>query len=210
MIKSIEELQIYILKMSDRFEGPLFKRDLMMTSPGCSKKEIEKLKEVLPGIPESYTKWVEAVNLNGISIGYFGVSPFSFNLGGMVANLIEGNEEGVMFWKQAQKYHLYSIANDSSDTGIFVATASSPYKEGEIISIDASIYVEKDNPEKWIDRLAKDFEQFLIIAGNLNQVHREIKEDEQNYHEKRVEEFISRLKKLEVNEEYYEAWVLFV
>lgn len=209
MIKNIKELQDYLLKDANDFDDPIFKRRWMMTSPGCSKEEIEKLKKALPGIPESYTKLLETFNLNGIDVGYFGASPFSFNPEGMVANLIEGNEEGVMFGDYAQQYHLYSIAS-YSDIGVFVATASSPYKEGEIIAIDGSIYADKDNPEQWIEGLAKDFEQFLLVAGNLNQVHREIKRNDPAHQEKRVKEFISRLKKLGVSEEYYGAWRPFV
>ncbi|MBS0272654.1 MAG: SMI1/KNR4 family protein [Proteobacteria bacterium] len=200
MIKSIKELQDYLLKDAEDFE------ELMMTSPGCSKEEIDILKKTLPGIPDSYTKWVEAVNLNGISVGCFGTSPFSFNPEGMVANLIEGNEEGVMFWEYTRQYHLYSIVS-CSDVGVFVATVSSPYKEGEIIAIDGSIYVEKDHPEQCIFRIAKDFEQFLIIAGNLNQLHREINEDNSNYGEKE-KKFIERLKILGVAEEYHTPWMM--
>ena len=199
MINTIEELQKYILKDSDDFD------ELMMTSPGCSKEEIIILKRALPGIPDSYTKWVEAVNLNGISIGYFGVSPRSFNSENMVANLIQGNEDGVMFWEQMRYYHLYSIATIDG-YGIFVATASSPYEEGEIIIIDEGIYSGKDNPERYLYRIAKDFEQFLIAAGNLNQIHRSIRDDNSNWEEKKSE-FIERLKILGVSEEYHPAWL---
>ena len=199
MIETITGLQKYILKDADDFD------ELMMTSPGCSKDRIRDLKIDLPGIPDSYTKWVESLNLNGISIGYFEVSPCSLHPEDMVANLIQGNEDGVMFWEQMRQYHLYSIAT-LDGYGIFVATTSSPYKEGEIIIIDEDIYAEKDASEKYIYKLAKDFEQFLIAAGNLNQIHREIKEDNSNWEEKRSE-FIERLKVLGVDEEYHPAWL---
>lgn len=205
MIKNIKELQSLVLQDLKEGDEFIFQRTSMMTSPGCSKEEIEKLKKELPDIPDSYTIWVEKVNLNGIDVGYFGVSPFSFNPEGMVANLIEGNKEGVLFWEQAREYHLYSIAT-LDGIGVFVATASSPYKEGEIIIIDESIYADKNNPERWIEKLAKDFEQFLIVAGNLNQIHREIKEDDSNREQKK-QEFLACLKTLGVAEEYHAAWL---
>ena len=110
MIKNIKELQNFVLQDLKEDDELIFQRTSMMTSPGCSKEEIEKLKKELPDIPDSYTKWIEAVNLNGIDIGYFGASPFSFNPRGMVANLIDGNKEGVLFWEQMKEYHLYSVA----------------------------------------------------------------------------------------------------
>jgi hypothetical protein len=199
MIQTINELQEYILKDADDFD------ELMMTSPGCSKERIRDLKATLPGIPDSYTKWVEALNLNGISIGYFEVSPCSFHSEDMVANVIQGNEDGIMFWDQMRQYHLYSIAT-TDDYGIFVATSSSSYREGEIIIIDEDIYAEEDTPEKYIHKLAKNFEQFLIAAGNLNQIHQEINDDNSNWEEKKAE-FIGRLKTLGVSEEYHPAWL---
>jgi hypothetical protein len=201
MISTIQALQKYLLKGADGFD------ELMMTSPGCTREKIRELKKALPDIPDSYTKWVEAVTLNGIVVGYFSVSTCSYHSNDIVANLIEGNRAGVMFCEQMQKYHLYAIGN-TSNFGIFVATASSPHKEGEIIAIDENIYAEKYNAEQWIYRLAKDFEQFLIIAGNVNQLHREIKKDDSNYDEKK-EEFLERLKILGVAEEYHKSWLLF-
>ncbi len=207
MIESLEELQKYVLEGADDFDDLIFKRSYMMTSPGCCEEEIEELKAALPGIPDSYTKLVEAINLNGIDVGYFEVCPASFNPEGMVANFIEGNKGEVLFWEYMQQYHLYSVATIDG-YGIFVATASSPYKEGEIIIIDVDIYADKDNPEQWIHRLAQDFEQFLLIAGNLNQIKRQIKEDDSNYEEKK-QEFLDCLKKLGVSEAYHQVWLSF-
>jgi hypothetical protein len=205
MIKNIQELQNYILRDFNENDEEIFKRRHRMTSPGSSKEQIEHLKKTLQNIPESYSRWVEEINLNGISIGYFEVSPSSYNPEGMVANLIEGNQGEVMFHEYMNKYKLYSIAT-ISDFGIFVATSASQFKEGEIIAIDESIYAEEENLQEWIFRIAKDFEQFLIIAGNLNQTYREFKEDTL----KRRQEFFERLKILKVPEEYYKAWEMFI
>jgi hypothetical protein len=207
MIKNIDELKAYLLELSHKFGGPREAPDLVLTSPGCSKGEIEELKKALPGIPDSYIKWVEAINLNGVSVGYFGVSPSSYNPEGMVANLLEGNEEGVLFWEYMRQYHLYSVAT-TDGYGIFVATSSSPYKEGEIIAIAVDIYGDKEKPDKWIYRLSKDFEQFLIVGGNLNQLHREIIKDDSKYMDKK-EEFLECLKNLNVSEDYQGTWLKF-
>ena len=197
--------RIVFLNDLDEEENIIFQRSSMMTSPGCSDEDISELTEKLPGIPNSYTSIIQKYNFNGIDIGYFGICPSSFNEDGMIANLLEGNEEGVLFIEYAKPFHLYSIAT-FPDFGIFVATAKSPYQEGEIIAIDENIYAEeKENQKKWFFRIAKDFEQFLLIAGNVNQIRREINQDYSNEEEKR-QEFFERLKDLKVANEYHEAW----
>ncbi len=203
MIKNIEELQLYLLHDLEQEDEIIFKRPLMMTSPGCSLQELKILKGTFPDLPNCYLKIVEKINLNGISVGYFEVSPASFNPEGMLANIIEGNQPDILFWQEMQQYHLYSVAT-ISEYGVFIATNQSPFKEGEVILISVDIFNE-DNPSQWIYRLSKNFEQFLIVAGNLNQIHREIQEDNSNYEIKK-EEFFTRLKILEVAEEYYPAW----
>jgi hypothetical protein len=204
-IWTIEELQAYVLKDADDYNDPIFKRSHLMTSPGCSSEEIERLKKTLTEIPSSYIKVIKDVNLNDISIGYFEVSPSPYHPKGMVENIIEGNEGDYLFHEYSKQYNLYLVAT-TPDYGVFVATSASPFTEGEIILIDESIYIEEEYPERWISRLAKDFEQFLIVAGNLNQIHREIRGDNSNWEEKKAQ-FIERLRVLGVSEEYHKAWL---
>ena len=207
MIRTINELQKYILQDADDCCEAIFKRHHLMTSPGCSKEDIEQLNEVLPGMPDSYTSIIEKVNLNGISVGFFEVSPSSFQPQGMLANIIEGNKGEYLLHEYAKEYELYLVAT-ISDYGVFVAKRKSPFKEGGIILIDEEILFDINHPRDCdIQQLAKNFEQFLIVAGNLNQIHREINEDNSNWEEKKLE-FIERLKTLGVSEEYHEAWLL--
>lgn len=146
MIRSVKELQVYLLKEADGFQ------ELMMTSPGCSEADIEKLKEAFPGISESYTQWVKAVNLNGISVGYFEVSPGSCNSKGMVANLIEYNNEQTRE-EYAKVRDVYFVATRDGFE-VYVSARGGPFQEGEIILISNEIWYTKADPEKWIYRLA--------------------------------------------------------
>ena len=205
MITSVKDLQNSLLEKSKKFDDPMFKRDFLMTSPGCPTERIEELKGVLPGLPDSYIKWVSRVNLNGISVGYFGISPCSNYKGDMVESLIKGNEDS-MYSPVNELYKLYSIGTRDGFE-VSIATKNSPgFQEGEIILIDEEMLSDIHNPRKGdIAKLAKDFEQFLIAAGNLNQIHREIRDDNSNWEEKK-QEFIERLKILGVSEEYHSAW----
>ncbi len=206
MITSVKDLQEYVLKDADNYDDPMFKRIFMMTSPGCPTERIEELKRALPEIPDSYIKWVSRINLNGISVGYFGISPCSNYKGDMVESLIKGNEDS-MYSPVNELYKLYSIATRDGFE-VSIATKNSPgFQEGEIILIDEEMLSDIHNPRKGdIAKLAKNFEQFLITAGNLNQIHREIKDDDSNWEEKKSE-FIERLKILGVGEEYHPAWL---
>ena len=52
----------------------------------------------------------------------------------------------------------------------------------------------------------KDFEQFLIVAGNLDQIHTEMQGDDSLYEQKK-DEFLGRLRALNVDEKYDRAWL---
>ena len=92
MINDVEQIQSLLLEESKQFDDPIAKRRFFMTSPGCSHKRIIELKKVLPGIPDSYTKWIESINLNGVSLGYFELSPSAANSTDIVENLIDAND----------------------------------------------------------------------------------------------------------------------
>ena len=79
------------------------------------------------------------------------------------------------------------------------------YKNGEILFIEEGLDIYRPQ-ESQIHPLAKDFEQFLIAAGNLSQIQEEINDDNSNWEEKKAE-FIERLKILGVGEEYHLAWL---
>lgn len=98
---------------------------------------------------------------------------------------------------------MYQIG--SCDTDILCVTeGTNQFHEGEVLYIKEGfdIYNPDDNQ---ILLIAKDFEQFLIIAGNLNQIHREIDGDFTNSDEK-FAEFFNRLDILGIDKIYQGAW----
>lgn len=205
MINDVEQIQSLLLEESKQFDDPIAKRRFFMTSPGCSHKRIIELKKVLPGIPDSYTKWIESINLNGVSLGYFELSPSAANSTDIVGNIIDANDT-TMFRNLMEKHGLYLIAT-TDYYGIFVANGSSKYDEGEIVIIDEEIFSNLDRPrENNIQTLAKDFKEFLLGIANLYQIRGELIKSDLNKEQKKTE-FIERLKILGVDEKYHQAWM---
>lgn len=198
MIQTVNDTQKLLLKEADKFP------ELLMDDNGCTEDRVQFLKSLLPDIPESYTKWLTKVNLNGICIGYFLISPFSKHPIDIVESFLESYYDPFFPKEFMEKHRLYQIGAYNTNL-IYVSAGTKKFKEGEILFIEEGydIYNPEDNQ---IHKIAKDFEQFLIIAGNWYQVREEIYDDDSNWEEKR-KEFIARLKALGVSEEYYKIWL---
>lgn len=175
-----------------------------MNSPGIMKESIDLITREIGTLPVSYLSFLENYNLNGVDIGYFGLSPLSYNPGGIITNLKEANHDPFFPKEFMEKHRMYQIGSYNTDL-VCVTAGTGQFKEGEILFVEEGydIYNPQDDQ---IYPLAKDFEQFLIVAGNLNEIHREIKEDNSNWEEKK-NEFIERLRLLGVDENYHKAWL---
>lgn len=198
MIKTVNDLQKLLLKEADIFP------EMLMNDNGCTDDRVELLRNTLPELPDSYIKWLPRVNLNGICIGYFITSPFSANRIDTVESVLEAHND-LFFPKEfMEKHRLYQVGAYNTDL-ICISAGTDKFKEGEVLFVEEGYDIY--NPEEsQVHKLAKDFEQFLIIVGNFSEVRREINEDDSNWEEKR-DEFIARLKFLGVSEEYYEIWL---
>lgn len=176
----------------------------MMISPGLNENEIKELKVLGSELPVSYINAASKFNLNGIIIGYFLVSPFSYNPKGIVESLKEANGDPFFPKEFMEKHRMYQVGSYNTDL-ICVTSGTDQFENGEILFVDEGFDIY--NPEdSQIHPLAKDFEQFLIIAGNLNQVQREVEEDNSN-HEAKKQEFLERLQKLGFTEKYHNMWL---
>jgi hypothetical protein len=204
MINSISALQSRLLSNADLMDNPIFKSSYSMTSPGCSGNRLILLKKKIPNIPKSYTDVLSKYSLKGIEIDGFSLSPYRFDNIDTVEGLIDAYEDPFFPKEFMEKHRLYQIG--SYNTDILCVTAGTDwFKEGEILYIDEGYDIY--NPEdSQIRKIARDFEQFLIVAGNLEEIHTEMGGDESLYESKR-QEFIDRLNKLGVDEEYHNAWL---
>lgn len=204
MISSLREVQIMLMNLSKKFENPAFKKRFLMTSPGCSINRISLLKDKLPGIPKSYIKIITDYYINGIEVHGFDISPYFNNTPDIVADLLEAYEDPFFPKEFMQKHKMYQIGSYNTDI-LCVTEGTDQFSEGEILYIDEGYDIY--NPEdSQIRPIAKDFEQFLIVAGNLDEIHTQMQGDDSVYDQK-CKEFFDRLKLLGVDEKYSRAWL---
>jgi hypothetical protein len=122
----------------------------------------------------------------------------------MVEGIIQAQEDPFFPKAFMKKHQMYQVGSYNTDQ-ICITKDTSQFREGEILFVEEGddIYNPQDSQ---IHRLAKDFEQFLIIAGNLAQTHQKMDENEKILEEQK-EIFIKILKELHINEAYQKAWI---
>ena len=201
MIDSLKSVQSMMLKEADLTDNLDFKRRYLMTSPGYSTKQIFLLKKSLFDIPNSYTNVLKSYLIDHVSIDGFEISESSAN-SDSIDGLLKAHKDPFFPKEFMGRHKLYQIGSYNTDL-LCVTSGTNQFHEGEILYIDEGydIYNPQDSQ---IRRIAKDFEQFLIIVGNLDEIHQEMS-DESNY-EQKWQEFCERLKLLKVNELYWPAW----
>lgn len=203
MIFSLEELSTNTQEDFKLLGNKSHFKDILLEKPGITENECFDIQNRFLGIPSSYLEVLKKYNLNGVNIGGFNVSPFSYNPQGMLENLKEANDEPFFPKEFMKKHRLYHVGSCETDL-ICVTAGTEQFGEGEVLLIEEGIDI--SNPkDSQIHLLGKNFEQFLIIAGNFGQTRSEMNKDESNYAEKK-EEFYNRLIKLCIDNKYYIAW----
>lgn len=206
MIRDIKELENYLLADAEDLGG-------IEENPECDlllivekKNYIESRIEEINHLPQSYLDCLLKYNVFRVCIGYFSISPISYDVDNIIDSLLLAQKESFLPHNIIDPLDLYWVGNNNNDT-IYVAGKNSPkFKEGEVIAIHE--FILKAKPEEY-DRyfltLAKDFEQFMILAGNLNEVHRFSKD-----RMVQKNELERRLKELGVDERYAECWYEYI
>ena len=197
MITNIEEIQTAMLSKAKEVKNHLFKRDWLLTSPGCNKKRKSLLLETANAIPASYIKILEKYSLNGVIIDDFELSPYSFKDTDTVEGLLNALSDPFFPKEFMERHHMYQVGSYDTDL-LCVTSGTEQFTDGEVLFVEEGYDIY--NPEdSQIHPIAKDFEQFLIILGNFDQVRRSVNEGKQ--------EFLERLKQLEVDERYHSVWL---
>lgn len=207
MIKNMDDLRDYLHKQAETLGG-------IEKNPDCDINysfELEKLInceiEKISYFPKSYIVCLKKYNIFNVDVGYFDLTPLSSGSANIIESLIRAQspEESFLPRKILDPLDLYWIGNNNNDT-IYVAGKNSPYEEGEIIDIHEFIFnAEEKDYDNYIMPLATNFEQFLIIAGNLNDIHCLTKDPDL-----RKTEMLKRLKALNVDEKYHLSWLAYL
>ena len=169
------ELCEYQMKLYNDYGAREINNELLIFKETMGQKSIKYLLDNLHGLPYSYLKIISEYNLYEKFICDFFLSPKALfstvETSDMVETLIDCNTvESFLPEDFLNKKGLFWIGSDTCDHMIYVAKGSYDFEEGEIVLIN-QILEDNDNPApEDIEPLAKDFEQFLIVAGNLAQV----------------------------------------
>jgi hypothetical protein len=162
MIKTLEDVRIYSEDRSAR--SPLIADEIRIPSPGLSSDELARVREALPGLPNSFLEVVAQLDLEAAQIEFF-LSPCSYGKrrGEMVRCLLERNSDENYFFDLLTDNQLYEVGSWEGDP-ICVATRNAT-RPGEVTRID--------HETQTMNRIANDFEQLVIGLGRLNEQDRE-------------------------------------
>lgn len=194
MISNLDELKKYTEEVAARF--PVIASEIKLCSPGYSEDQVVELSRVVPELPPSYLNVASQVKLVGVSIGQFSLWPVPYGKKDFTTSLTEANKDYsnpfLDFYStnglvevaclEANKICLGSVAVQS---------------EGQVFLVDIS-----SDPNPVIHKLADNFEQLLVLAGNLHEISRSYEDDEDSG----INEFASRLKKFGLDSSSISIW----
>jgi hypothetical protein len=207
MIINLDQLRTFMESDAQDFEELFRKNRYLLKAPGCSDEDIKFIEKNIGNIPSVYKKIIQKYDFFKKIIGFFSLSPIPSGGQNMADSIINANIHEPFLSREFLDKKSFIWIGSNNDYTVYVSKGSEEFKEDEIVLIDEEIIGNEDNPRpEDIRPTAKDFEQFLIAAGNLNEIHREIKEDNSNWEEKK-NEFIERLRILGVDEKYHKAWL---
>ena len=203
MISTLQDLVKFTDNLFKELGAKEHFKDVLINFKVDEEKEQGKLNGPLSALPQTYCNVIKKLDITGVLLGGFCLSPYSLKKEKIEEQLRKAFD-GPFFPKEfMDKHRMYQVGSCNTDL-ICVTAGTEKFTNGEVLLVEEGLDIY--NPQdSQIHLLAKDFEQFLIIAGNFDQVRSEINEDESNYAEKK-EKFLDRLKKLKIDEKYYSAW----
>jgi hypothetical protein len=146
---------------------PLIARRVRITRPGFQPHIIAALRQEFPGLPDGYVSVAESVAIDGISIGYFNLTP-SLSRAPLPDELRAYNDPVITPMAERYRLHgVYQVASWEADP-ICVVHTNGMFRVGQVVMYtDANLGPRPTRPPAV---LADSFEQFLLIAANLDEI----------------------------------------
>ncbi len=171
---------------------------VVIRRPGCTPAEVAQLKAALPGLPESYASIIAAFDLRDVEIQYFELSINSPRSLGFVERFIDRNDaDNFPEMLRLAREGVYWVASFEADP-ICVAHKDADFRRGNII------WHQHDSPDSKGMLLADDFEEFLLILGNLCQISQ--RHDLDTEATAAAEAFDQYLRLLHTEQQVMDAW----
>ncbi len=166
--------------------------------PGRTEGEVAGLKAVLPGLPDDYLSIIAEFDLSDVDMQFFELSINSPRTLSFVERFADRNRPGnYPEMVQLTRDGVYWVASLEADP-IGVAHKSAPLRRGNVI------WYQHDSLNSQGALLAEDFEQFLLVLGNLCQISQ--RHDLDTEATAAREEFDRYLRGIQTEEQVVDTW----
>jgi len=161
MIDSLDDLVRYSEEVAKA--SPLISKKVQIVRPGCQPEVVAALRQLLPGLPESYLSVAESIAIDGIVIGYFNLTP-GLPRARITEKLRVSNDPVMAPMAERFRQHgVYQVASWEADP-ICVTHTAGMFEIGQLVMYNVGMPAEPPVV------LADSFEQLLLIAGNLQEI----------------------------------------
>jgi len=194
MINNLDELKLYTEEVATKF--PAIASEIKLCSPGCSKEQLATLKQEVPQLPQEYLDIANQVQLVAVSIGQLSLWPVPYGKRDFLLSLIEANTDSSNpYLDFYNSNNLVEVAR--LEANLICLGKIATENEGQVFLVDIS-----SGENLAIEKLADNFEQLLVLAGNLHQISMFYEEDEDSG----VSEFTFRLNRLGLDRDCASIW----
>lgn len=162
MISSLKELIDYTEQAAAAY--PRLADEIRIRWRAEPRRFASELGQQLPGMPRSYLAVLDALDFDGVTIGYFQLAPSCSPSKSLLQRLVDSNDPRVNpLAVEFRRLGVYQVAAWESDP-ICVARTTATDAAGSVTMMKTVVSAPSAEP------LAVDFEELLLIAANLDEI----------------------------------------
>jgi hypothetical protein len=196
MIKTLQDAVEFTLRTAERLQ---FDRDAIVLGPSdVLPKDVARPAALR--MPPVYERLMRGLRLSGVRIGYFALSPSSSKMD-LVSALLHQNASLDPVTIEARTHDLIVVGRDEAD---LLAVGIDGSKDADVVyRLEGTTA-----PGVRTSRVAKDFETFIVLAANLNDIMYPDGPEDGLEGESAMAEMASRCEELGCNEEETRFWTM--
>lgn len=153
---------VFAFTEAEALDCPEIADEVILRRKGDLGDDIEKVVHDL-GLPPIYSECVDKIGMFGVSLGYFNLWPGSGRVKNLAEALYQANNDDDPVGELARAHHLVYVASEEAN---WVCVGAANHEGADIVT-----YIETMlSPTPSFFPIAPDFEKFLILAANLNEI----------------------------------------
>lgn len=170
MLTSIQDLVQYSKRQAAKW--PEISSRIEIREPGFSAVEIHELNARMRGLPQSYLSILARLDLRGISIGFFELTPGDLEKIGLAQSLLLNNDSSKSpYARFADRDRTILVAAYEAEPIGVASTTCVTWPTGTMVLYD------HENLDSQPAELSRSFEDLLLTAGNLDSIRDKASED---------------------------------